>query len=417
MKSLFLIFLLGCSIVRFYKTKDINDQMETTLSRSGIFVQQAQNYKNQTNLILRKIPTSHKEQQNLSLRITELNQKFNLFLDTYNKLKSVKSEFDHLIIGKSKIRSDGPDWRNLQIVKNKFENLANDLSEQSKTYQTLAMQFVEIVNKNGLYKKADVTSLSHNLKTNLQKVEEDFTKLKIDFSEKNELCIELMAIIKSSQLPPYKKLNSYIKLLSQYVRTIKSLQLQLNESKKLILKITNGKTFIESIDDEFDQFQKLSSQITITTQEINDNLSSYNSLAFEFNKVALQHKIAKVQTIALKTKIEMATTSFGQNINAIKKSLKSQKKKIITSKNINKDPSRKNLIKEMETILTLLEKENVSIQKMAKRFEKESRGKKSFWVGPGMQSYTLLSDIKAKTSIISQKVSQFNQLIQKYNAI
>lgn len=237
-----------------------------------------------------------------------------------------------------------------------------------------------------------------------KEVNKALDKIAKDRREKRGIYNQLLSKIPDSTAAPYPSLsNELIEMTSSY-NQLKQTSEHLDKLKTKFSGLAKGKKKIESGSSLWDDFQVIKNEFDTQSGIFESQASDYNKSSNDFIELLNKHKISRIQVIEIKQQINTYLAELNQSIELLSAEL------VKSRQNAHAD---KIILNQLEEILGNVRNDQTTLESLIHEFEIEVGNEPMIWSGPGMHSYSILSDMKTVGDKISVQGDKFNKLASK----
>lgn len=233
-----------------------------------------------------------------------------------------------------------------------------------------------------------------------REVNKTLGKIAKDRRDKRGIYNQLLAKIPDSTAAPYPELASELIIMTRSFKQLKQTAQQLEQMKANFSRLVKGRKKIESGSSMWDDFQVIKDEYETQTGNFESQAETYNKSSNKFITLLNDHKITKIKVVEVRKQIDNYMKELSEAIEQITLELDAYR---------NKPEADGAVLGELETILTSIQADQLSLQKKIKAFQKEVGSEPEVWSGPGVLSFTILGDMHQLGDKISEQGKTFNK--------
>ena len=262
------------------------------------------------------------------------------------------------------------------------------------------------------YKTQDIRD---TINSNVDLTNQNYSKVKADYEEKNKIYQSLKSSIVSLADPSFKRISDKKMSVDSTYRNLRKAKEDIDKSQQQFEQLVIGKSKIKSNEPEWDKLKQIKNDITFSTGQLNGLGESYvsrsNSLGAAINNS--HYKSLKKSTFSsqIKKNVDELNNSLEQ-INRQLKLFDNEMSKAYLNNQINDSTyhSKKEIT---ERILTELNTMEAAVKRLAvfeSRFQKRYKKMDEIWVGENTKPNELMKKIESKINIIKKAQVEYQSL-------
>ncbi len=248
------------------------------------------------------------------------------------------------------------------------------------------------------YKTSDIKKTFSQSQRETNKI---LGKIAKDRHEKHGIYNQLRSNIPDSSLPPYPALSVELGKMDRVFAQIKQTVKQLELLKANFSRLVKGSKKIEGNSPLWDDFQTIKKEYEAQSENFESQSNTYTKSSNRFIELLNKHKISRLNVLEVKQQIDKYLLDLNQAVQKLSDEIIGRQQNPKTDKNI---------LSQLEQILTSIQTDQQSLKALVQQFEKEVGAEPTIWSGPGMYSYSILSNMEAVGDKISGQGKVLNKL-------
>ncbi|NQT61856.1 MAG: hypothetical protein HQ556_02760 [Candidatus Marinimicrobia bacterium] len=229
-------------------------------------------------------------------------------------------------------------------------------------------------------------------------------KIAKDHREKRGIYNQLMSKIPDSTVAPYPTLSVELIEMTRSFKQLKQTTKKLEQLKAKLNRLVKGQKKIESGSLLWDEFQVIKNEFDTQSGNFESQANDYNKSSNEFIDLLNKHRISHLKVVEIKQQIDKYLMELNQSIELLSAEL------VKSGQDTQID---KNVISQLEVILSNIRTDQATLDALIRKFEKEVGSEPMIWSGPGMHSHSILIDMQEIGDNISAQGQAFNKLAAK----
>lgn len=280
-----------------------------------------------------------------------------------------------------------------------------------KRFFTLMIVVTILAGCTAYYKTSDVKKSFTKALTESQKI---YVTISKDLQEKQTAYTQLTTHLKDPDVIPYPEMQQLVQDMSRKRDQTGDALKKLEELKADLYTLTKGLKEIKSNEPTWAAYKALKADFDAATGVYELRIQEYNQLSNSFISLANKHEISKIKVSEIKQLVSKYMTDLDKSIAEIRKGIATNRQEVAQAE---KQGAKSNQIQifadqltAAETILVRIEAKRQEMAGMLQKFDLEVGIQQEIWVGPGMQTYSIVNDITTLGDEISAEGKKLNAL-------
>lgn len=247
------------------------------------------------------------------------------------------------------------------------------------------------------------------------KINESRAKVKEDLSLKTKVFAELAARTKTPEAPPYPRAARLLKSMAGASRDVDTEVAEFKRLRDATAALAKRKDRITSKDPEYAEAKRIRGELKASLGRLESKFQAYSAVSKELEALISAHSIARMDMSGFKPKVGQALKDFDEKTDKASAGIRKARRRIKRLKPEDRQKARDGLAR-LDGILSEMREERKRFELKAVRFRREVKTRSTLWVGPGMASVSIYSDLKASADKIKSLADEFTAVAESLGA-
>ena len=261
------------------------------------------------------------------------------------------------------------------------------------------------------YKSSDVRK---NFNRTVKKADSVIRKADKDYRMRRNMFDSMLSSVADRQAVPYPSMESCLDAIEESLNDMRASRSRLASYRDDFNRLSAGKKKIQSDRKEWDGLEKIKISVEKELKQFEKAGKSYQASVKKFNSIAKKYRVSVVETVKFRKKFRGSITRLKSALLKNRAKISSARKQISDAEAKGYDRAEidrlKGILLQLEEILTQAEGITAGLDKLEESFNRESAGKVKFMVGPGMETFKILTEVDRQAREIKILSGRFNKL-------
>ena len=262
------------------------------------------------------------------------------------------------------------------------------------------------------YKTQDIRD---TINSNVDLTNQNYSKVKADYEEKNKIYQSLKSSIVSLADPSFKRISDKKMSVDSTYRNLRKAKEDIDKSQQQFEQLVIGKSKIKSNEPEWDKLKQIKSDITFSTGQLNGLGESYVSRSNSLGDAIKNSHYKSLKKSTFSSQIKKNVDELNNSLEQINRQLKlfdNEMSKAYLNNQINDSTyhSKKEITERILTELNTMEAAVKRLAVLESRFQRRYKKLDEIWVGENTKPNELMKKIESKINIIKKAQVEYQSL-------